>query len=66
MVSVHSDPELPLTKRHSIEEDFEVLAATMILDRNSQVRYHKCMVAAGVRKTSRARRSAQTVDPITC
>ena len=52
-------------KRDPAQQNFEVFAATRVLDRNSQVRYHKCMAAVGVRKTSRALRSAQTVDPIT-
>ena len=47
--------------RHPLEQDFEVFGATIILDRNSQVRLHKPMKPAAVKKTNRARAHARAV-----
>jgi hypothetical protein len=43
------------------EEDFEAFGAAIILDRNSQVWFHKAMVTGEVMKVSRARRRARLV-----
>jgi hypothetical protein len=52
--------EFPTAKRDTIEQDFEVLAAPMVLDRNSQVSLHQPMLSKGLAKISRARRRAWT------
>jgi hypothetical protein len=60
--AVHLDPELAGGGEwHPDKLDFEILVAPIILDRNSQVRFHKTMKTKATRKISRARACARTV-----
>jgi hypothetical protein len=45
----------PFIRTQNCELDFEVFVAMIILDRNSQIRFHKAMIEAGVMKINRAR-----------
>src|SRR5689334_5499869 len=58
---VHADMEMTTGKGNPNQQDLEVLVAGIILHRNSQVCFHKSMVAAGVGKISRARNRARAV-----
>jgi len=52
-LAVHLHPELTLAGEGNPHElDFEVFIARIILDRNSQVRFHKPMVTKGTAKTT--------------
>ena len=58
--AVHTDKELATAaKRNTQKLDFEVCIATIILDRNSQICFHKLMITCAFTKTSRARRHAR-------
>ena len=58
---IHADVELPVRRKGTFEEDFEIFISTIILDRNSQVCFHKGMVTGRVRKTNRAQGRARPV-----
>ena len=47
--------KLAVRRKGALDENFEVFVAAIILDRNSQVCFHKDMVAAEVMKINRAR-----------
>ena len=57
---VHPDKELSWPERDAQAQDLEVFASTIILDRNSQVGFHKSMLAKGAMKTNRAHWCART------
>ena len=50
-----------VSEGHLRQLNFEVFGATMILDRNSQVGFHKTMKTKGTRKINRARTCALPV-----
>jgi hypothetical protein len=59
-ITVHSDEELARGgKRGSDKLDFEVFVMVKILDRNSQICFHKAMIAGRVIKTNCARSRAR-------
>ena len=61
-LTVHPDPELALRGEGNPHElDFEVFIARIILDRNSQVRFHKLMKILAVRKVNCAQYRARTL-----
>jgi hypothetical protein len=50
--AIHPNKELPVFgKPNPRKLDFEVFVSVIILDRNSQVRFHKLMVAIGMKKS---------------
>jgi hypothetical protein len=50
-LAVHFDQKLPIDgKTHPNELNFETFISRIIFDRNSQVRFHKLMVAIGIKK----------------
>jgi hypothetical protein len=53
--AVHPDPELAGGGIGTCKLDFEIFVPAIILDRNSQVWYHKSMVQATDRKVTGAR-----------
>ena len=53
--AVHFDPKLPVAgKRNPHKLDFEVFVPAIILDRNSQIRFHNSMIIERVIKNNRA------------
>jgi hypothetical protein len=46
-------------KNGALELDFEIFVPVKILDRNSEVCFHRCMITGRVVKTNRARGRAQ-------
>ena len=65
-LAVHLHPELTLAGEGNPHElDFEVFIARIILDRNSQVRFHKLMVAAELKK-SPVHRAVHALRPTNC
>jgi len=52
--AIHAHIELALRENGAPEQDFEVFISTIILDRNSQVCFHKVMVTGRVMKANRA------------
>ena len=58
--AVHPHPELAGRGERDMNElDFEVFISFIILDRNSQVCFHKGMIAARLTKANRAQRCAR-------
>ena len=59
--AVHPNPKLPGGREgDSTQQNLKVFVAVIILDRNSQVGFHKAMLAKGAMKTNRARWCART------
>ena len=58
---IHADEELAVGKSGTNQQDFEIFISTIVLDRNSQVRSHKSMVAEGILRNNRARCRARPV-----
>ena len=59
--AIHAHPELALAKRHVQKQNLEVFVVAIVLDRNSQVRFHKTMKTKGTRKINRARACVRIV-----
>jgi hypothetical protein len=59
--AIHAGQKLTRAERNTPELDFEVFVATIIFDRNAQVRFHKPVITGAVKKTSYARRRARAV-----
>ena len=54
-LAIHPHPKLTAAgEGHACKLDFEIFAARIIFDRNSQVRFHRTMITGWVRKTNRA------------
>ena len=59
--AIHAHKELAVRKYGALELDFEIFIPVKILDRNSQVCFHRTMITGMVIKTNRARFRAQPV-----
>ena len=57
---IHADKELPGPEWSAREQDFQSFSAVKVLDRNTQVSFHKCMVTEAVLKSSPARPRASS------
>lgn len=57
--AIHAHIELAVRKNGALELDFEIFVPVKILDRNSEVCFHRCMITGRVVKTNRARGRAQ-------
>jgi hypothetical protein len=52
-LAVHLDAKLAVAGIRNLRKlDFEILPSQQILDRNSNVRFHKSMVTTGLQKSS--------------
>jgi len=58
---IHADEELFPAERCAGQEHFEVFLAPKVLDRNTQVRLHKTVIAKPDTKINRARARARPV-----
>jgi len=52
--AIHAHEELTVSKIGTKEKDFEIFVAAIILDRNSQIWFHKAMLAVMVTKINHA------------
>jgi len=57
--AIHAHIELAVRKNGTMEQNFEIFIPVIILDRNSQVCFHRCMITGRVVKTNHARGCAQ-------
>jgi hypothetical protein len=57
--AIHAHVELPVRKNGALEQNFEAFVPVIILDRNSQVCFHRSMILGRVTKLNRARWRAQ-------
>ena len=56
--AIHAHEELTMSKIGTKQEDFEIFVTAIILDRNTQIFFHKVMLTATVIKINRARACA--------
>ena len=53
--AIHTHVELAVRRKSTMEQNFKIFISVIILDRNSQVCFHKAMVTDRVMKANRAR-----------
>ena len=59
--AIHAHIELAVGRKGTFKQDFEIFISPIILDRNSQICFHKVMLTGMVIQNNRARVCARAV-----